>query len=296
MSILDRAQGCLVGLACGDALGTTLEFKQRGSFEPITDMVGGGPFNLVPGQWTDDTSMALCLAHSLVFKKGFDAVDQMNRYCNWYQHGYMSSNGVCFDIGITVAAALNRYLSSGNPLSGSTDERSSGNGSLMRLAPVALFYGYAADELLHYAALSSQTTHASAECIDSCRYFALLLAAALNAESKEQILATAYQASTPKLAAIVAGDYIHKPYSELTGSGYVIESLESALWCFYHGQSFQEAILLAANLGNDADTTAAICGQLAGAFYGYEAIPLHWREQLYAEPMIRQLAQDLLQG
>ena len=118
--------------------------------------------------------MALCLAHSLVFKKGFDAVDQMNRYCNWYQHGYMSSNGVCFDIGITVAAALNRYLSSGNPLSGSTDERSSGNGSLMRLAPVALFYGYAVDELLHYAALSSQTTHASAECIDSCRYFALL--------------------------------------------------------------------------------------------------------------------------
>jgi len=218
----------------------------------------------------------------------------MNRYCNWYQHGYMSSNGVCFDIGITVTVALNRYLTSGNPLSGSTDERSSGNGSLMRLAPVALFYAHTAEELLHYAALSSQTTHASAECIDSCRYFAALLVAALNAHSKEQILATPYQAFTPKLAAIVAGDYIRKPYSQLTGSGYVIESLESALWCFYHGQSFQEAILLAANLGNDADTTAAICGQLAGAFYGYEAIPLHWREKLHVEPMIRQLAQDLL--
>ncbi len=294
MTILDKAQGCLVGLACGDAVGTTLEFKSPGSFEPISDMVGGGPFNLLPGQWTDDTSMALCLGHSLVDKKGFDAADQMNRYCNWFRHGYMSSNGVCFDIGITVTAALNRYLSTGDPFSGSTDERSSGNGSLMRLAPIALFYRCTPDDLLKYAALSSQTTHASAECLDSCRYFAALLVTALSAHSKEQILATPYQADTSKLEAIVSGDFLRKDYSQLIGSGYVIESLEAALWCFVRSSSFKEAILLAANLGNDADTTAAICGQLAGAYYGYDAIPLSWREQISAEPMIRQLAQDLL--
>lgn len=294
MSIVDKAKGCLVGLACGDAVGTTLEFKPRGSFMPIDDMVGGGPFNLLPGQWTDDTSMALCLGHSLVSKQGFDATDQMNRYCNWYQHGYMSSTGTCFDVGITVTTALNRYLATGNPLSGSTDERSSGNGSLMRLAPVAIYYGHSSSDLRHYAALSSQTTHGSAECIDSCQYFAALLVAAFTAHSKQQLLAMQYQAATPKIAGIVKGDFIRKQYSELTGSGYVIESLESALWCFYHSQNFKEAILLAANIGNDADTTAAICGQLAGAFYGYEAIPQHWRALLQAEADIAQLALDLL--
>lgn len=101
-----RFRGCLLGLAVGDAVGTTLEFCAPGSFTPITDMHGGGPFALRAGQWTDDTSMALCLAHSLLYRQGFDAADQMNRYCNWYQHGYLSSTGTCFDIGGTVRQAL----------------------------------------------------------------------------------------------------------------------------------------------------------------------------------------------
>ena len=104
--IHDRFHGCLLGLAAGDAVGTTVEFLPRGSFTPLTDMVGGGPFNLKPGQWTDDTSMALCLATSLVERAGFDGRDQMARYCLWKDEGYLSSTGRCFDIGGTTRASL----------------------------------------------------------------------------------------------------------------------------------------------------------------------------------------------
>ena len=104
-----RFQGCLLGLACDDAVGTTVEFKPRGTFLPVTDMVGGGSFNLNPGEWTDDTSMALCLATSLVEKEGSDPQGQMTRYCRWADEGYLSSNGRCFDIGNTVSSALWQY-------------------------------------------------------------------------------------------------------------------------------------------------------------------------------------------
>ena len=127
MNELDRFRGTLLGLACGDAIGTTVEFKPRGTFSPLTDMIGGGPFHLHPGAWTDDTSMALCLATSLVGSKGFDARDQMDRYLNWYENGYLSSNGVCFDIGNTTSAALRQYRETGDPFSGSTDPALAGN-------------------------------------------------------------------------------------------------------------------------------------------------------------------------
>ena len=140
LTLSDRYRGSLLGLACGDALGTTVEFKPRGSFPDVTDMTGGGPFNLKPGQWTDDTSMALCLAESLLNKGGFNAADQMGRYLNWWQWGYLSATGDCFDIGMTVREALARFQASGDPFAGSTAPYSAGNGSLMRLAPVVLFY------------------------------------------------------------------------------------------------------------------------------------------------------------
>ena len=119
----DRFRGCLLGLAIGDAVGIAVEFRGRGTFEPLTDMIGGGPFGLLPGQWTDDTSMALCLATSLVERGGFDPVDQMDRYCRWADTGYLSSTGACFDIGRTVASALRRYHHDGNPFAGSADRR-----------------------------------------------------------------------------------------------------------------------------------------------------------------------------
>src|SRR5437764_7765217 len=140
MELRERYRGSLLGLAIGDALGTTLEFTQPGSFDPIDDMVGGGPFGLQSGEWTDDTSMALCLAVSLIECKGFVAHDQMKRYVRWRDEGYMASNGRCFDIGGTVSTALRRFEITGDPFAGTTDPRMAGNGSIMRLAPVPLFY------------------------------------------------------------------------------------------------------------------------------------------------------------
>ncbi len=133
----DRAVGALVGLAVGDAVGTALEFRAPGTFTPIDDMVGGGPFGLEPGQWTDDTSMALCLASSLVECGGFDPRDQMTRYLRWREEGYLSSTGTCFDIGNTTSRALDTFVQTGNPF-GPVDQDQAANGSLMRLAPVPI--------------------------------------------------------------------------------------------------------------------------------------------------------------
>ena len=186
--LCDRYRGALLGLAVGDALGTTLEFKAPGTFRPITDMIGGGPFGLEPGQWTDDTSMALCLAESLIEKRSFDPADQMERYCRWWQEGYLSSTGTCFDIGITVRKSLESYLRSGEPFAGSTDPFTAGNGSLMRLAPVPLAFRRNIELAIHNAAQSSRVTHAAPTSLAACHCFAGLLLGALVGRSKEDLL------------------------------------------------------------------------------------------------------------
>ncbi|KLD71965.1 ADP-ribosylglycohydrolase family protein [Xanthomonas pisi] len=289
-----RFRGCLLGLAVGDALGTTLEFCAPGSFAPIDDMRGGGPFALRAGQWTDDTSMALCLAHSLLYRSGFDAADQMNRYCNWYQHGYLSSTGSCFDIGSTVRQALERYLDGGPAFSGSDDPRTAGNGALMRLAPVAMYYAHRPDELGARAVDSSRTTHAAAEALDACRLFALQLRAALLGGERRAVLqAQCDELVTPAVRALATRNHAAVPAAQIRGTGYVVDSLSAALWCFATTETFADAVLRAANLGDDADTTAAICGQLAGAFYGIDGIPAAWRERVQDADGIVALADRL---
>ena len=286
-------RGCLVGLAVGDALGTTVEFQARGSFTPMVDLVGGGVFRLKAGQWTDDTSMALCLAASLIECDEFNAYDQMNRYLRWWKEGYMSSNGRCFDIGVTVSEALNQFLHTQDPFSGSTHPLAAGNGSLMRLAPIALYYSDIKD-LIHYAAESSRTTHGAKECLDACCYYATLLNQALLGKTKQQILSTTlYQPITSKVAAIGQQEYRGKSVDEIKGSGYVVDCLEAALWCFYHTDSYAAAVLAAANLGDDADTTAAVCGQIAGAYYGLDNIPQQWRQCLVMYDEIVAMADKL---
>jgi ADP-ribosyl-[dinitrogen reductase] hydrolase len=281
ITLEDRFRGALLGLACGDAVGTTVEFMPRGSFAPVTDMVGGGPFNLQPGQWTDDTSMALCLAESLLYRNGFDALDQMNRYCNWWQHGYLSSTGACFDIGIATQAALRRYLETRDPFAGSTSPSSGGNGSLMRLAPVVLFYARDPAACLHHAEASSRTTHAAPEPVECCRLMAQLLLGILRGVPREQLLSPAGDGiREPAVRALIERKYASMSEAEVKGSGYSIDSLGAALWAFLSTSDFKSAILRAVNLGDDADTTAAICGQLAGAYYGVESIPGDWRKRL----------------
>jgi ADP-ribosyl-[dinitrogen reductase] hydrolase len=287
----NRYRGAMLGLACGDAVGTTVEFSARGDFPPVKDMIGGGPFCLQAGQWTDDTSMALCLAASLVQCQGFNAVDQMNRYVNWWQWGYYSCTGECFDIGMTTAAALQRYTVNGNPMAGSDDPRTAGNGSLMRLAPVVLYYHPDHAKVVEHARLSSGTTHGAAEALDACELLAQALNKALVGSSKDEVLHLAAPRSAGSaLSALVSGDYRAKPAEQIRSSGYCVDSLEAALWSFARTSSFEEAVLTAANLGDDADTVAAITGQLAGAFYGASAIPAHWLERLAMREEIDRLA------
>lgn len=295
LRIQSRYRGALLGLAAGDAVGTTVEFMPRGSFPLVTDMRGGGPFNLRAGAWTDDTSMALCMAHSLVAQGGFDARDQMERYWRWYRDGYMSSTGRCFDIGNATGTALHRYQETGDPFAGSTDPKSSGNGGIMRLAPVVLFYHPDREAVLHYAGESSRTTHASPECIDAAHLLADVLSRALREASKTDVLSRSgpEMFESASIRSIARGDYQHKSEAQIRGTGYVVRSLEAALWCFCQTDSFEQAILKAANLGDDADTTAAICGQVAGAFYGEQGIPSNWLNVLVMRDEMRALADAL---
>jgi ADP-ribosyl-[dinitrogen reductase] hydrolase len=303
---LPRYRGCLLGLAVGDALGTTVEFMPPGSFTPLTDMVGGGKFNLAAGEWTDDTSMALCLAESLVEKGEFDPIDQLERYLRWYHSGYLSSNGRCFDIGITTCNALHRFERTREPYPGPDAPHTAGSGSLMRLAPVPIFYARHPELVLEKCAESSRTTHGSLQAVDACRYYGALLWGALHGQSKEVLLAPPktwefVDAETseiltqlePGILEVTNGSFAQKDPPYIQGSGYVVRGMEAALWAFHHSTSFREGVLMAANLGDDADTTAAIYWQLVGAYYGVEGIPIEWRSKLAMPDVIIGFADKL---
>ncbi len=299
---LDWYRGCLLGLAAGDALGATLEFRSPGSFKPIEDMIGGGPFDLRPGEWTDDTSMALCLAESLIEHMDFRPHDQMNRYLRWYREGYLSSNGRFFDIGNTVRSALEAYAHTHEIPSTPVDLHSAGNGSIMRLAPVPMFYAAHPTEAIEKSGESSLPTHSMRSAVDACRYLGGLIAGALDGIPKEELLSDHYSPVPsywknhplmPAIDEIASGSFKKKQPPDINGSAYVASSLEAALWAFYRSESFREGALLAVNLGEDADTTGAVYGQIAGACYGEQGIPLEWRQKLALREKIETYAGQL---
>ena len=296
MNLQTRFRGCLLGLACGDALGAPIEFMLPDNFHPVTDFRGGGAFNVKPGQWTDDTSMALCLADSLISCKGFDPRDQMDRYLRWYRDGYLSSTGACFDIGSTTRESLEQFSKTGEPFCGPTTEGTAGNGCLMRIAPVPMFFFRNPDEACEKGALSARTTHGAPECLDACRFFSWLVVRALQGESKEDLMTPRRWPGSPlsaPVAAVAAGSYARKEPPQIRSTGYVVDSLEAALWAFHRGSDFADSVRLAANLGYDTDTTAAICGQLAGAHHGEANIPSRWLRELYWSDRIRAMADEL---
>lgn len=298
MKDIKKWEGCLMGLACGDAVGASVEFMDRGSFPEVTDMNGGGPFNLPKGYYTDDTIMAVCLAESLIQCKGFNAENQMDRYINWYEYGYNSPTGVCFDIGFTTATALEKYKEDGNPFAGNISMRASGNGGIMRLAPIPMTYKYSQDAA-KYSKEMSRTTHASEFCLTCSDIFGSVLWLALHNYSKQEISdyiqVRLFEEPVFKKVPIdvLKPNYMDKTIHEIKGSGFVLESLEAALWCFFKTDNYKDAVLMAVNLGDDTDTTGAIVGQLAGAYYGIDSIPLNWREQIYNHDGLIQLSRQL---
>ena len=291
--VLDRAKGALIGLALGDALGTTLEFERRDTQPPVTDLVGGGPFGLAAGEWTDDTSMALCLADSLLAAGGLDVRDLIERFCGWYEQGYNSVTGGCFDIGVTTAGALNSFRAIGEPLNGSTDPHSAGNGSLMRLSPVAIRWWHNPAEAVEAARLQSRTTHGAPQAVEACALFAKLLVEAIGGAPTETVLRARDWRGDPAIAEVAAGAWRAKERDAISSSGYVLHTLEAALWCVGRSGSLEEALILAANLAGDADTVAAVTGQLAGALWGMSGAPAAWLGKLAWRDRIESLAVQL---
>lgn len=287
MEMGERYRGAMLGLASGDALGTTVEFMRPGSFEPVTDIVGGGPFGLPAGAWTDDTSMALCLAESLIERDGFEPVDQLERYVRWWRDGHLSATGTCFDIGVATGAALGRFEWTGEEYPGDANPEAAGNGALMRIAPVALAFANAPAAADRNAALASRTTHGSPKSSDACRYYAGLIIGALEGVSKADLIGgdvyrpEGSEALTdPQVLEVANGSFREKNPPEIRGRGYVVAALEAALWALHATDDFESGALAAVNVGDDADSTGAIYGQLAGAIYGVEAIPSGWLRKL----------------
>lgn len=297
-----RYRGALVGLAVGDAMGATLEFTPRDRVTPISDMVGGGIYRLPPGAWTDDTSMALCLAESLVERGGFDPMDQLQRYVRWYREGYNSSTGRCLDIGNTTSKALEHFEWTGEIWA---DPEGAGNGALMRLAPVVLFFAKNPEQAIRFAGESALTTHGHPLARDACRFFSGLLLSALQGLPKCVLLSPRFwpfrevfekEPLEDDIQRMAEGEYCVKPARDIRSTGYVVHTLEAALWAFCRTDTFEEGLLQAIHLGEDADTVGAVYGQLAGAYYGYEAIPSRWREKLIMEDKIRDMADRLFEA
>lgn len=271
----NRALGAMIGLAVGDTVGTTLEFKERGEFQPITDMVGGGPFRLKVGEWTDDTSMALCLLDSLIAHEAIIADDLLERFYRWYESGYNSHNSRCFDIGTTTRDALNEWKRNGQTVAPDLNYLS-GNGGIMRLAPVPIYWWYSDKWSAQSAREQSQTTHGSKECLDTADKLARIIARGIRGEP---------QGLNEKL----------KSFQEnvISSSGYVLDTFVAAQWAVLTTDNFKDAILKAANLGDDADTVAAVAGQIAGSLYGLSGIPEDWVDKLAWKDHIMDLTNGL---
>ena len=289
-----------MGLVVGDAVGTTNEFQPAGSFEPITDMVGGGVFGLEPGQWTDDTSMALCLADSLLAQGRYDSFDVMERYGRWYKEGYRSSTGTCFDIGNQVTRSLWDFREQQRVPTSAERTTSAGNGAIMRLAPVVIVGFESRDprEVVETARLSARETHFSVEAEAATEVFAALLVGALLGWSPQQLMDVSWAstgAAFDEMAArVISPDPQVRASWEAETSGYIVNGLRLAVHGLLDFPSFKDATLAIANMGGDSDTNAAIYGQLGGAFYGIEGIPASWRERVHLGEEIDQLARDLV--
>ena len=290
----DRALGAFVGLAVGDALGAPVEFMKRGTFPHIMDMHAGGYFRLPAGAWTDDTAMALCLADSLLHAPMFDPQDLLNRFLLWIDGGENTSTGHCVGIGQNTFEALINFRKTGVLEAPKLRKLSDGNGALMRLAPVACMHWQDEERAVQIAEAQSATTHYSSLSKTACSIAARLMSRLIagqpwNEARRFDDLGDIH----PEIFALLEADLKTIPEDNIQSSGYVIHTFEAALWAVETSSSFEEALIKAVNLGDDADTVGAVAGQLAGALYGYSNIPERWLKPLAHAERIQQAAHDL---
>lgn len=301
---MNKKMGLFLGSVVGDVLGAPLEFYRRDKVN-ITDISSGGILNMQLGEWTDDTSMSICLAESIL-EKGFDLEDQMKKYTLWYRDGKYCTREKCFDIGNATRFAIDRYIETGEYISNNLSRLSSGNGSIMRLSPIPIVYNCPEnssnfDKLMFVARESSKTTHPNETCQDACVFLSIILNRALNNESKENIfLFTNEQLNKFKIfdenirfIALNIQKIKEKDRVDISSSGYVVHSLEAAIWSFLNNHNFNDSVLTAANLGDDADTVASITGQISGAYYGLNSINENWIDKIILKDYLFELSEKL---
>jgi ADP-ribosyl-[dinitrogen reductase] hydrolase len=327
-SLPSRIRGALFGLAVTDALGAPVEFAARGTFPLVTSMLENRNFNVylngayttIPaGSFTDDTSMALCLAHSFLDCAGEnDSVDQARKYLRWLREGWMSSVGVCFDVGVSTRGALKMWEGLLGECDGLEErerrerireierkfegEGRCGNGSLMRCLPCGLMVGEE-EKAVELARSSSKTTHGHERCVDACEGYVRLVVAALEGREKKELAGDFGRWVDEGVEGVLGerlkgyksvGDWKAREEREIWSSGYVVDSFEAALWAFFGTESFKEGAIRVVNLGDDADTVGAIYGGLAGAYYGVEEIPSEWMEKMRGTGIVEDVVQRIL--
>jgi ADP-ribosylglycohydrolase len=296
--------GALFGVAVGDALGVPVEFRSRQYLQnfPVTGMLGFGSHQQPAGTWSDDSSLTFCLAETLC--KGYDLQDLANRFVNWKHHGYWAAHGKVFDIGIATSSAIYYLANGAQPtLAGGKEEDSNGNGSLMRILPLAFYVkDLSIENRFEHVKNVSSLTHAHIRSCMACFIYLEIAIELIKGADKwdaykngvknaHQFLLNhpiCSQVELDKFNRIFAGYQAldaAKPIhacteDEIYSSGYVLHSLEAAIWCFLNFNGYTESVLKAVNLGEDTDTTAAITGGLAGLYHGFENIPDDWIKAL----------------
>ena len=276
--VRSRFLGALFGLALGDALAAATQYRRPGTFTPVGDLLGGGPFDLPRGGWSDDTAMALCLAESLLERDGFDARDQVERYRRWQKDGHLSATGQCLGITGSTARALALAQWRRQAFSGSHDPNQLDAEPLSRVGVTTMFFLASVEEASRQAMESARPTCQAPSVLEACRAFAILMHRALSGQSKPMILAGLPAVGT------------QAPESPTSAS----DALAAAVWAFSTTTNFRDAVLRAVNLGGNSDVVGAVCGQLAGAHYTLAAIPAGWRNSLMQKDLLESFADRLL--
>lgn len=291
---MNKVKDSLLGLAIGDAMGVPLEFKKREELinNPVTKMTGYGSHNMPEGTWSDDTSMTIATIDSILKKQEINYKNIIGNFLVWFTLEKYTATGVLFDIGGTTSEALARYSSGLNPVNcGSADIKSNGNGSLMRMLPIALYCYYKnikEPEIINIVNDISSLTHAHEISKMSCYIYVRYILFLLDGNDKlssynllKTIDYSSYSKETIKEFDRILKDNISKyPLNKINSTGYVIDSLEATLWVILNTNSFSESIIGSINLGEDTDTIGAITGSIAGIIYGYENIPKSWLSKL----------------
>ncbi len=308
MTIKEKILGGLWGAVIGNALGVPVEFTNRQELKkhPVTTMKGYGTFNLPAGSWSDDSSLMLCTVESLIH--GFDIDLTAKLFVRWYNEGFLTPWGVAFDIGRTTQLAIKRIIKGIPPhMAGGINEHDNGNGSLMRILPVGIYFALKpASEILNAAHMMSSITHRHIRSQIACGFYCLMVSYLLRGFEPEQAYHYAIEQSyiqysePPYLIElthferILKGNMQNLPEDEIQSGGYVVNTLEAGIWCLLNSHTFTEAVLKAVNLGYDTDTTGIVTGGLAGVVYGIDAIPNEWIKEIARKEDIERLFGDFV--